>query len=141
KESFEDSRKTYGTRRIKADLESQGITISRRKIGQIMQKYKLVSKYTITSFKHGKSDSNKSDLPNILNQEFTADRPMQKLTTDLTYVRVKGRWCYACLVLDLYNREIVGWSVGPHKTADLVLEAMRSIPYDLTKVDVFHTDR
>ncbi|NYS36745.1 transposase, partial [Streptococcus danieliae] len=42
---FEDSRKTYGTRRIKADLESQGITISRRKIGQIMQKYKLVSKY------------------------------------------------------------------------------------------------
>lgn len=106
-----------------------------------MQQYKLVSKYTITSFKHGKSDSNKSDLPNILNQEFTADRPMQKLTTDLTYVRVKGRWCYACLVLDLYNREIVGWSVGPHKTADLVLEAMRSIPYDLTKVDVFHTDR
>ncbi|WP_371414974.1 IS3 family transposase [Streptococcus danieliae] len=95
KESFEDSRKTYGTRRIKADLESQGITISRRRVGQIMQKF----------------------------------------TTDLTYVRVKGKWCYACLVLDLYNREIVGWSVGPHKTADLVIEAMRSIPYDLTSED------
>lgn len=141
KSSFESSRKTYGTRRIKSDLEDQGITVSRRKIGQIMQKYKLISKYTLTAFKPGKSASNKDDLPNIVNQEFSADRPMQKLTTDLTYIRVSGKCCYACLILDLYNREIVGWSVGSNKNADLVLEAMKSIPYDLDKVEVFHTDR
>jgi transposase InsO family protein len=42
-----------------------------------------------------------------------------------------GRDAYACHVLDLYNREIVGWSVGKNKDADLVLEAMKSIPYEL----------
>ena len=141
KSSFESSRKTYGTRCIKSDLEDQGITVYRRKIGQIMQKYKLISKYTLTAFKPGKSASNKDDLLNIVNQEFSADRPMQKLTTDLTYIRASGKQCQACLILDLYNREIVGWSVGSNKNADLVLEAMKSIPYDLDKVEVFHTDR
>ena len=106
-----------------------------------MQKYKLISKYTLTAFKPSKSTSNKDDLPNIVNQEFSADRPMQKLTTHLTYIRVSGKWCYACLILDLYNREIVGWSVSSNKNADLVLDAMKSIPYDLDKVEVFHTDR
>ncbi|MBF0845142.1 IS3 family transposase [Streptococcus danieliae] len=91
KSSFESSRKTYGTRRIKSDLEDQGITVYRRKIGQIMQKYKLISKYTLTAFKPGKSASNKDGLLNIVNQEFSADRPMQKLTTDLTYIRASGK--------------------------------------------------
>jgi transposase InsO family protein len=139
--SFLNSRKTYGTRRIKKDLQEQGHTVSRRKIGQIMAKYNLVSVYTLKSFKHGNSGSNKAETPNVLDQDFTATRPMEKLTTDLTYVKVGRTWHYTCLILDLYNREIVGWSVGPNKTADLVLQAMSSIPYDLRQVDIFHTDR
>ena len=135
-----NSRKTYGTRRIKKELQEQGYTVSRRKIGKIRANYNLVSVYTVKSFKHG-TTSNKADTPNILNQEFTATRPMEKLTTDLTYVKVGRTWHYTCLILDLYNREIVGWAVGPNKTADLVLQSILSIPFDLRQVDIFHTDR
>lgn len=138
---FLNSRKTYGTRRIKKELQEQGHTVSRRKIGQIMAKYNLVSVYTFKNFKHGNSVFNRANTPNVLDQDFTATRPMEKLTTDLTYVKVGRTWHYTCLILDLYNREIVGCSVGPNKTADLVLQAMLSITDDLRQVDIFHTDR
>lgn len=138
---FFDNRKSYGTRRIKKELAEQGFHVSRRKIGVIMKKFNLASVYTIKAFKPQNSGSNKADTPNLLNQDFTAVRPMQKITTDLTYIKINRTWCYACFVLDLYNREIVGWSVGKNKDADLVLEAMKSIPYELRQVEIFHTDR
>lgn len=53
--------------------------------------------------------------------------------TDLTYVRVGQRWAYVCLIIDLFNREIIGVSVGWQKTAELVKQAIQSIPYALTK--------
>ena len=61
--------------------------------------------------------------------------------TDLTYVRVGQRWAYVCLIIDLFNREIIGVSVGWQKTAELVKQAIQSIPYALTKVNLFHSDR
>lgn len=61
--------------------------------------------------------------------------------TDLTYVRVDRRWAYVCLIIDLSNREIIGLSVGWHNTAELVKQAIQSIPYALTKVKLFHSDR
>ena len=61
--------------------------------------------------------------------------------TDLTYVRVDRRWAYVCLIIDLSNREIIGLSVGWHNTAELVKQAIQSIPYALTKAKLFHSDR
>ncbi|WP_243092059.1 DDE-type integrase/transposase/recombinase, partial [Streptococcus dysgalactiae] len=54
---------------------------------------------------------------------------------------VGNRWAYVCLIIDLYNREIIGLSLGWHKTAELVKQAIQSIPYPLTKVKMFHSDR
>ncbi len=63
------------------------------------------------------------------------------IVTDLTYVRVANRWAYVCLIIDLFNREIIiGLSAGWHKTAKLVKEAIQSIPYALIKVKLFHSD-
>lgn len=61
--------------------------------------------------------------------------------TDLTYVRVNKRWAYVCLIIDLFNREIIGLSVGWHKTANLVKETIQSTPDALTKVKLFHSDK
>ena len=61
--------------------------------------------------------------------------------TDLTYVRVDRRWAYVCLTIDFFNREIIGLTVGWHKTAELVKQAIQSIPYALTKAKLFHSDR
>lgn len=66
---------------------------------------------------------------------------MKVIVSDSTYVNVAGKWNYICLMLDLYNREIVGYAAGKHKDADLVRKAITTIKQDLNKIEIFHTDR
>lgn len=80
-------------------------------------------------------------MPNLLNREFNQQRALHAVVSDLTYVDVNGTWCYICLVIDLWNREIIGWSAGRRKNAKLVQEALYSIPYSLEHISVFHSDR
>lgn len=140
-DTFNQSYKNYGTRRIKAAMQAQGYVISRRKIGQIMKQHDLVSNYTRKKYKPYTSGCNEAKIPNILNREFNRDTALDVVVSDLTYVRVKDHWCYICLIIDLWNREIVGWSVGERKNAELVQEALYSIPYRLDSINVFHSDR
>lgn len=85
-ESFHASRQNYGTRKIKQDLKDVGFTVSRRRIGRIMKKFHLVSRYTELSFKVHSMPSNKKKVANHLNREFRRESPMDVLVTDLTYV-------------------------------------------------------
>ncbi|SES42404.1 Integrase core domain-containing protein [Psychrobacillus sp. OK032] len=66
---------------------------------------------------------------------------MSVLVSDLTYVKVGNRWNYICFLIDLYNREIVGYSIGEKKDAALVQRAFASVKYPLGQVKVFHTNR
>ncbi|APV52779.1 TPA: IS3 family transposase [Enterococcus faecium] len=66
---------------------------------------------------------------------------MSAVVTDLTYVRVGTNWAYICLMIDLFNREIIGHSCGNKKDAQLVKRAIQSIPYSLQEIELFHTDR
>ena len=59
---------------------------------------------------------NEESVRNVLNREFEVDKEMSVLVSDLTYVRVGNNWNYICFLIDLYNREIVGYSVGEKKT-------------------------
>lgn len=92
-------------------------------------------------FKQHIKGKNETPVPNHLDRQFDKHQPLEALVTDLTYIRVKQRWTYVCFIIDLYNREIIGFSVGWHRTAELVKEAMQSVPYSLTKVYLFHSDR
>ena len=138
---FKDNRKAYGTRRIKEALEDEDIGLSRRRIGRIMKESGLVSTYTIAHYKPHKAKSNEEKFDNVVNREFDNREELDVIVSDLTYVRVNGKWNYVCLILDLHNREIIGYSAGRHKTAELVVQAFASIKYDLRKINVFHTDR
>lgn len=106
-----------------------------------MAKLGLVSNYTKLSYKVHHTTCNEQPISNILNREFDRPYTLDVIVSDLTYVRVDGKWCYVCLVIDLWNREIIGWSVGRRKNAKLVREALYSIPYRLDRVNFFHTDR
>lgn len=106
-----------------------------------MRKYNLVSVYTKRKFRAQKSSVNNANIENVLERKFKDKRELEVLVSDLTYVDVLGNWNYVCLVLDLFNREIVGHAVGEHKSAELVQEALSSIPYDCSKIQMFHTDR
>ena len=61
--------------------------------------------------------------------------------SDLTYVRVGGKWNYVCAMIDLYNREIIGYSVGSNKNAGLIETAPLKSNYSLQDINIFHLDR
>ena len=63
------------------------------------------------------------------------------MVSDLTYVRVNSKWNYICLFVDIFNRQIVGYSVGKNKNAELVYRALAGIKVNLKKIKIFHSDR
>src|SRR5690625_5813629 len=138
---FKDSRNIYGQRKIKKELHKLGYQVSRRRIGRIMKEQGLVSKYTVAQYKPTRTSCNESKVDNVLNREFDTNQPLKVIVSDLTYVRVKQNWHYICVLVDLYNREIIGHSAGPYKDATLVHQAFSSVPYNLHELKMFHTDR
>jgi transposase InsO family protein len=138
---FNKNRKVYGTRRIKVELSKIGYKISRKKISQIMKKYNLVSKYTKKYYKVHKSRYNEEKIENLINREFNSEEKLEKVVSDLTYVDIKGKWHYICILLDIYNRKIIGYSAGKNKNLDLVMKAFSTVKYPLNKIAIFHTDR
>lgn len=99
--------------------------MSRRRIRRIMKQLNLVSVYQKVAFKHYSKGKNEFLIPNLLNRHFDQYEPLEVLVMDLTYVRVDKRWAYVCLVMELFNREIIGLSVGLYKTADLIKRAIK----------------
>ena len=138
---FKKSRNNYGSRKIKVELKKIGYQVSLRKIRTLMKLNGLVSNYTIKQFKIHKSVCNEEKVENILNREFNRQKQLDVVVSDLTYVNVAGKWTYICLILDLWNREIVGYAAGKNKTSELVYKAFSKITYDLNKINIFHTDR
>ena len=117
---FIQNRKVYGSRKIKVSLERQGVILSRRKISRIMKKRNLFSAYSICKFKVHKGSVNEAEIPNLLNRQFNEHPEYAAIVSDLTYVKVNYKWNYICLLVDLFNREIIGFSSGAHKNAELV---------------------
>ena len=140
-EIFKSSRRNYGTRKIKYELKNRGIIASRRRIGRIMKENGLVSNYTVAQYKIYKQPVNDDSFPNEVNQQFNGRNHLEVIVSDLTYVRVAGKWNYVCLIIDLHNREIIGYSAGANKTALLVYQAFARIKYRLDLITIFHTDR
>jgi len=138
---FNSNRKSYGTRRIKKELSNEGKIISRRRVARIMAENGLISNYTVAQYKVHKTKVNESKVSNIVNRNFDDSSRLEVIVSDLTYVRVDGKWNYVCFILDLFNREIIGYSAGPNKTSALVHEAFASIKTDLKNIKIFHTDR
>ncbi len=141
KRIFQESRSNYGTRKIKAALRDNGYQVSRRRIGRIMKQEGLVSKYTVAQFKPHVDKCNESKVENLVKWEFD-DRPQYTVVvSDITYVRVGNQWNYICVLVDLFNREIIGYSAGKNKDAILVSKAFARVNANLRNIQIFHTDR
>ena len=111
---------------------------SRRKIRQIMNKYRLVSNYTVKQYKVHKSKCNEEKIDNIVHREFNDREDLEIVVSDLTYVNVQGKWNYICLIIDLFNREIIGYAAGKNKNADLVFN--ESIGEVFRQIEVKYPD-
>ena len=138
---FKTSRNNYGTRKIKCELAKKDIFVSRRRIGRIMKQEGLVSTYTTAQFHLQKDTYNESKTANVVNRKFDEQPYQNVVVSDLTYVRVGMNWNYICVLVDLFNREIIGYSAGPHKTASFVKQAFMTVGGSLKSINIFHTDR
>ena len=89
-----------------------GQQVSRRRIGRIMKQEGLVSSYTVAQFKPHVVKCNDDKIENIVDRNFNEQPYLNVVVSDLTYVRVGHRWHYICVLVDLFNREIIGYSSG-----------------------------
>ena len=101
-----DGHERCGAGKIKAVLERRGVTASGRRIVDIMKRRGMTSAYSRRTSEPHKTRVNEARLANIPDREFEGYEPRTHLASDLTYVRVGGKWAYVCLLIDLANRSI-----------------------------------
>ena len=143
KAAFEKGRKNYGTRRIKKTLEKTKSIVSRRRIGRLMEEENLQVQ-TRRKFKATtNSNHDKPIAPNLLEREFIVTTPDTVYVGDITYISTREGWLYLAVVIDLFSRAVVGWSMGSRMMADLANDAMLMAVWK-RKPDrglIFHSDR
>lgn len=100
-----------------------------------MKRLNLESAYSKNKFKAHNSGCNDDPIANELARQFDNQEQYAAIVSDLTYVRVNYKWNYVCILLDLFNREIISYS------ADLVFNAFATVEVSLDKIQMFHTDR
>ena len=119
------SRQTYGSPRVYRELKAQGIACGRHRVARLMRRAGIVGRrrraYKVTTT----SRHDHPVAPNVLNRDFTAQRPNEKWLTDITYVPTRQGWLYLAVVLDVYARRVVGWALGTSLDQSLVLRALR----------------
>jgi transposase InsO family protein len=140
-EEFKRSRNNYGVRKLKVKLAQRKLTVSKKRIGKIMKKYNLISNYTLRKSNKRKSLVNADNIANVVDRAFDNRRKYDVVVSDLTYIKIAGKWYYLCLLLDLCGRKILGSAVGNQKNAKLVETAFYSVQADLRQINIFHTDR
>ncbi|WP_258881243.1 IS3 family transposase [Paenibacillus sp. sptzw28] len=140
---FLNSRRLYGSRKIKESLEQQGVHVSGKTVARIMKELGLKSR---TVKKYKATTNSKHNLPvqdNVLDRQFSADAPNSKWVADITYVPTSEGWLYLASIMDLYSRKIVGFHMDDRMTKDLVLKALDRA-YSLQRTNgpvLHHSDR
>lgn len=122
---FATSNETYGSPRMHAELKESGLAMGVHRVARLMSENGLKARQK-TRFKRT-TDSDHGGLvaKNVLDQDFTADAPDQKWGVDISYVWTAEGWLYLAIVLDLYSRKIVGWSMSDRMKKGLAMEALR----------------
>ena len=134
KEIFATSGQTYGSPRIHIELREQGIRCGRKRVERLMCENGLKvpqkrKKRVVTT----DSDHDLPVAPNLLDRNFTAEKPNEKWVTDIllrpgsgqVYIRTDSGWLYLAVVMDLFSRCIVGWAMRPDLSQALVLSALQ----------------
>jgi putative transposase len=141
-EIFNKSRGSAGTRTIVTKMCDDGEDIGRFKVRRLMKEASLESKQPKPpAYKTAKVE--RPDIPNHLDRKFDVMEPNQVWCGDITYVWSQGRWVYLAVVLDLYARRVIGWSLSKRADAELVIAAL-DMAYQLRGKPsgvLFHSDQ
>lgn len=137
------SRKAYGSPRIHEALQRQNECVSRKRVIKLMNRHGIKAvgkrKFKATTY----SNHNKPVAENLLKQKFNVNQPNSIWAGDITYVATNEGWLYLAVVIDLYSRKVVGWSMDKTMTRQLVIDAL-AMAYWKRKpkgVVIHHSDR
>lgn len=134
-----NSRQTYGSPRVQAELRDQGEAHSRKRIARLMRRAGLVG----ACHRRGgpvttRRDQEARPAPDLVDRSFTADEPNRLWVADITYIPTRAGFLYLAIVLDAFSRRIVGWSMADHLRTELVLDALEMAVGQRKPRDVIH---
>ena len=142
---YEGSKHRYGSPKITDQLRDLGWTISRPRVARIMRAEGLRS--IICKKFRGMTTDSRHNLPvaeNLLDRDFEATDTKQKWVSDITYVPTAQGWVYLTIVMDLYDRKVIGWSVGTSMTTQATIQAAWRMARQNRRVApgmIFHSDQ
>ena len=140
---FEDSDGTYGYRRVHQELARGQVVCSPELVRLVMRGLGLYpcqpKPFRPTTTEAGDA----SDIPDLVNRDFTADVPGTKMVGDITYIPTAEGFTYLATVIDCCTKECIGYAIADHMRADLVCDAlaMAARNYPLAEKAIFHSDR
>ncbi len=143
KEAFNKSKQRNGARRIQAEQAESSDRHDVKTIADSMRRQHLVPN-AARKFKVTTDSNHKLPVaPNLLEQDFTATGPNQKWAGDITYLMTNEGWLYLAVIIDLYSRSVIGWSMKPRMTADLMCDALQMALWrrGFPKGVITHSDR
>lgn len=123
-EAYKAGRKNYGSPRVYNELKAKSISISLNKVARMMKKHGI---HAVTSIKHKKAKiarNTRGFSDNVLDREFTAIKPGKKWVSDTTFVYTRQGWLYLAVIIDLYSRKVIGWSMSQYNDTKLVSRAL-----------------
>ena len=125
-EEYQRNRKTYGSTRLHVVLRRKGVVCGHNRVARLMRIHRIVA---LTRRKYHPATTQRQPgvvpAPNLLKQDFSASAPNQKWVSDFTYIETGEGWLYLAVVLDLFSRKIIGWSMSRKMDTALVATALR----------------
>lgn len=127
KAAFAKSRETYGSPRIKSELDSQGIAVGKHRTARIMKESAIMAKRPKRFKKTTDSNHKLPVAPNLVGRRFDemSPEPNNLWVSDITYIWTWEGWVYLCVFIDVFSRKVVGWSLADNMEATMVLEAAK----------------
>jgi transposase InsO family protein len=122
---FAARRRVYGSPRVHAELRREGRNHSRRRVARLMREMDLSAR--CGRKRAPRTTDSRHDLPvapNLLERNFTADRPDQVWLADVSYIPTDEGWLYLAAVKDMATREVLGWSMADHLRTELCVDAL-----------------
>ena len=144
RKSFDESNETYGYRRVHADLQAWGVQAGPELVRSVMRELGLETcqprpwRFSLTE-----GDGQEHDIPDLVNRDFTADAPGEKMVGDITYVSTWEGWVYLATVIDCHTKAVIGWDVDDNYKTPLIEQdiAMAARNYRLVGSAIFHSGR
>lgn len=140
---FQQHKGRYGSPRIHKQLETQGHKLGRNRVISAMKTNGLSARKPRRFVRTTDSSACNTPAPNLLQQDFSAPAANRKWVADVTYLTIPGGFIYLAVMLDLYSRKVVGWSVSANNDAELTTDAMRKAMQSRNPPQhlVVHSDR